>query len=77
MAVSKAQSRASRKYNDKTYEIITCRSRKTDKLNDLLDIASEKAGISKASYIIDAIRAQLEKDGISINMLQSENSEDI
>ena len=56
-------------YNAKAYEQIKINSRKENRIGDLLDIACSKTGLSKAQYILNAIKTQLEKDGINADML--------
>lgn len=66
---SAARIKANAKYGGKTYELIGARARKTERLSDQLDIAATRAGTSKAAYILDAIRARLQADGISADDL--------
>lgn len=66
---SRAKLDANNRYVNKTYEIITARSRKSDRLNDLIDIAANNANTSKAAYILDSIRDHLNRDGITPDML--------
>lgn len=67
--VSDARMRANARYNLKAYEQIAVRSRRADRLNDLIDLAADRRGISKASYIIGAIRTQLEADAVTLSDL--------
>lgn len=72
-----SQIRASVKYKKKTYEMIRFDSRKTDRLSELIALAAERRGISRAQYINNAIRVQLKADDISIDDLPPiENSSD-
>ena len=57
------------RYNAKRYEQIKIYSPAKDRIQELLDIACNQAGLSKAQYILNAIKAQLEKDGINADML--------
>jgi len=66
---SAAQLRATAKYNLKTYETISARSERSERLNDLLEIGAGKAGQSKAAYILDTLRNRLQADGITPDML--------
>lgn len=64
-----SQIRASAKYKKKTYESIQFDSRKTDRLSELISLAAERRGVSRAQYINSAIRAQLTADGVTIDDL--------
>ena len=66
---SEAKLRANAKYNKKIYESIGVRSRKENRIGDLLDLASKKTNKTKSVYVIDAIQSQLARDGITIDML--------
>lgn len=66
---SKAKLDANNRYVLKTYETVSTRAKRADRVNDLVDIAAERAGQSKAAYILDAIRARLDADGITPDML--------
>ena len=69
MVVSKSRLAANIKYQKDTYESICVRSRKENRLSDLLELASNKMEISKAQYVLNAIYSQLDRDGITISML--------
>lgn len=64
--MAKAQTGYSNKYNSRAYDQVKVNAKRTERLPELLDIASERAGISKQKYILEAIHARLERDGISI-----------
>ena len=51
------------------YEIVSIKTKRTDRINDLLDLAATRAGTSKRGYIISALLAKLEADGVSIKDL--------
>jgi septal ring factor EnvC (AmiA/AmiB activator) len=66
---SKAKIDANRRYNEKTFDVLQCRIRKEEHINQRIDAAvtainatidNPKAKISKASFILDAIKAKLD-----------------
>jgi hypothetical protein len=66
---SKAKIDANRRYNEKTFDVLQCRVKKDEHINQRIDDAVEainatiddpKAKISKASFILDAIKAKLD-----------------
>lgn len=67
--VKKSKLEANKRYNNKTYETISARAIKTERLNDLLDLGATRAGMSKASYILETLRARLQRDGITRDQL--------
>ena len=69
MQSNNARIRANAKYNAKAYEDIKIRERKEKRLQALLDIACAKTGKSKNQYLLDAVYAQLDHDGITPDML--------
>ena len=69
MANSKAKLNAIHKYNQKTYETISTRARREDRVNDLVNIGADKAGQSKQAYILDSILQRLDRDGITPDLL--------
>lgn len=73
-----ARIKANNRYNVKTYDQLRCNYRKEYRLNELVELAANNAKISKAEYMIIAIRAKLDADGITIDMLPdiSEGSEE-
>lgn len=71
MPQTEAQKRANMKYAKKAYIKVSFDSRREDRLNDLVKLAADKHGISKAEYISGAIQARLELDGITIDQLPS------
>lgn len=62
---SDAKQRANTRYNNNTYELIGARARKSERLNEQLQTGADRAGISKAAYILDTLRDRLQRDGIS------------
>lgn len=70
MKNSQARIDANRRFNDKTYERVSFSARKDEHINALVTIAAQKANMSKAEYMLNAIKRQLENDRISINDLQ-------
>lgn len=72
---SDAQIRATKKYKSKTYEPLRIDVNRNERINDLLNIAKEKTGKSKAQYVIDALHVQLANDGITVDMLPPSNGD--
>lgn len=66
---SKARLDANNRYVLKTYETISTRARRTDRINELIDIGAARAGQSKAAYILDSITDRLQRDGITADDL--------
>ena len=62
---SQARIKANGRYTVKTYETVSTRARREDRINDLIDIGAARAGQSKAAYILDSITARLRADGIT------------
>ena len=69
MPASEAKIRANARYNNKTYDVVQIRVLKTEHINDLIDMAASRSNTSKAAYILAAIKQQLAKDGITLDML--------
>lgn len=66
---SKAKIDANRRYNEKTFDVLQCRIKKDEHINQRIDEAVEAINatiprkedqISKASFILDAIKAKLD-----------------
>jgi len=66
---SKAKIDANRRYNEKTFDVLQCRIKKDEHINQRIDeavaainatIPKKKDQISKASFILDAIKAKLD-----------------
>lgn len=70
----KAINQASIKYNADKYDQIKVFAPKEYKLQGLIELACNQKNTSKAKYIIAAIQAQLAKDGITLDMLPSEEA---
>ena len=62
---STAKIKANGRYTVKTYETISTRARREDRVNDMIDIGAARAGQSKAAYILDSITDRLQRDGIT------------
>ena len=62
---SEARIRANTKYNRKVFETIQVRVRKAERIGMLIAIGATRASVSKATYILDAIKAKLSADGIT------------
>lgn len=60
---------ANNRYLAARYETISIKTKRTDRMNDLLDLAATRAGTSKRDYILSVLLAKLEADGISIKDL--------
>lgn len=73
MGTSESRLKANKKYMNKAYSEIKFRARREIRLNDLIELAAQQTKKSKAQYMLDAILAQLDNDGISIDMLPSDD----
>ena len=69
VGITKKQYETNKKYNDKTYEQLGFRSRKDERLDELIALGAEKTGQTKSMYMKGAIQSQLTRDGITIDML--------
>ena len=67
--VSEAKKRANARYNVRTYETVSARALKSERMNDRITAAAAKAGESRAGYILSAIRARLDADGVTLESL--------
>lgn len=64
------RNKASQRYNTAHMELITCRAYKRERINDLISAAvAKRYAKSKAEYILGAIRARLDADGITADDL--------
>ena len=63
------RNQASQRYNSAHMEIITCRAYKRERLNDRIRIAADRQGTSKADYMLSAIRARLDADGVTLDTI--------
>jgi len=57
---SDARIKANARYNAKTYDVLSIRVVKTENINQRIDDAIRGTDISKAAFILDAIRAKLD-----------------
>lgn len=64
-----AQNRATQKYLAANMEEIRCRAYKRERLNDRIRIAAYRQGTSKADYMLSAIRARLDADGVTLDTI--------
>ena len=69
VALTKKQYESNKRFNDKTYEQLGFRSRKDERLDELIAMGAKKTGQTKSMYMKSAIQAQLARDGITIDML--------
>ncbi len=67
-----AQRRAQNKYRAKSYDQINYRVSKEERLKQRIHIASQLTGVSSTQYVLDAIRAKLEADGVTLDSLPPE-----
>ena len=58
--VSKAKIAANARYNVKKYDVVSFRVLKDEHINERIDNAIQGTGISKAAFILDAIRKKLD-----------------
>lgn len=73
---SAAKLAANNRYVAKNFEIVTAKARKTERLNDLINLAAQKTGTNKTQYILNAIRSQLKRDQITLDDLPGNNERD-
>lgn len=57
---SKAKIAANARYNAKTFDVLQCRVKKSENINQRIDDAIRGTNTSKAAFILDAIRAKLD-----------------
>ena len=57
---SKAKIAANARYNSKTFDVLQCRVKKSENINQRIDDAIRGTNISKAAFILDAIRIKLD-----------------
>lgn len=69
MKMSKSKYEANRRYDKKTYDMFGFRIRKEERLGELMSLGAKKNNKSRTNYMIDAIRSQLARDEITIDML--------
>lgn len=69
MGRTEAQKRAADNYRKRHLDYITIKTKKIDRIRDMINYASQQKHISSNAYAIEAIQFQLKNDGISIDML--------
>ena len=69
-----AQRRAQNKYKAKSYDQINYRVPKEERLKQRINIASHLTGVSSTQYVLDAVRAKLESDGVTLESLPPEEA---
>lgn len=62
---SKARIAANARYRVKAYETISAQARRSERMNELIDIGAGRAGVSKSTYVLDSVRDRLNRDGIT------------
>lgn len=66
---SQSRIAANNRYKVKAYETISAQARREERLNDQLQMGADRAGQSKAAYILDTLRDRLQRDGITADDL--------
>ena len=66
---TEAQNRATQKYHAEHLEEVKCRAQRSERINARMAHAAKLRGISKAQYMLDAIRARLDADGVTLDSL--------
>lgn len=69
MPLSKKKLETNNRYLAARYEIVSIKTKRTDRINDRLDLAAQRAGTSKREYILSTLLARLDADGITLDML--------
>lgn len=69
MPLSKKKLETNNRYLAARYEIVSIKTKRTDRINDRLDLAAQRAGTSKRDYILSTLIARLDADGITLDML--------
>lgn len=72
MKMSKNKYESNQRYIKHNYDIFSFKSRKEERLNELISLGSSKVHKSRNVYMKDAIQSQLARDGITIDMLPDE-----
>ena len=73
MGKTEAQKRAQKKWRSKVYNTICLIIKKETRLKELLVLAAAKSNKTNNQYVIDALYAQLARDGITLDMLNDYN----
>lgn len=68
------QSAASERWQRANVERIVIKPNKKERLTQRIDIAAAAANCSRQAYILDAIRAKLEADGVTLESLPPEEA---
>lgn len=68
------QRQAQNRYKSKSYDQINYRAPKQERLKQRINIASRLTGVSSAQYVLDAVRAKLEADGVTLESLPPEEA---
>ena len=69
MPLSKKKLETNNRYLAARYEIVSIKTKRTDRINDRLDLAAQRAGTSKRDYILSTLIARLDADGITLDAL--------
>lgn len=72
VALTKKKYESNKRFNDKTYDRINCVVRKEERMKEMLELAAQKNAKSVSTYIVEAIQARLQSDGITIDMLPAD-----
>lgn len=66
---SQAQNKATQKYHALHMDEIRFRVQKRERIGERLAIAARKHATTKAAYMLEAIRARLDADGVNLDSL--------
>lgn len=66
---SKARIEANARYRVKAYETVSAQARRSERMNELIEIGAGRAGQSKSAYVLESIRDRLQRDGITADDL--------
>lgn len=69
MPLSKKKLETNNRYLAARYEIVSIKTKRTERINDRLDLAAQRAGTSKREYILSTLLARLDADGITLDAL--------
>ena len=65
---SKAKIAANKRYNEKTFDVLQCRIKKSERINERINNAIQDTNTTKAAFILDAIQAKLNVDPNTITI---------
>lgn len=65
---------ANNRYLAARYEIVSIKTKRTDRINDRLDLAARRAGTSKREYILSTLLARLDAEGVTMDKLPPEET---